>query len=105
MLVVRSDFGCHASEMVLGGLERGGELTKLSAWPKLRTMACVALAYCAESIDNQLLSAMYLALSRSLGVHVQQLGVLNTARGLAQVGNLVLGWRWSLMPGLPADLP
>lgn len=67
-------------------LERGGELTKLSGWPRLRTSAYVAIAYCAESVDNQLLNAMYLALSRSLGARVEQLGALNTARGLAQVG-------------------
>ena len=75
-------------------LERGGELTKLSGWPRLRTSACVAIAYCAESVDNQLLNAMYLALSRSLGARVEQLGALNTARGLAQVGREAVCVEW-----------
>jgi hypothetical protein len=62
----------------------------LGAWQKLRVTVVLAIAFSAEHCDTLLLSAMYLAVGRSLHISPSQLGTLSMWRGLVQVGDAVL---------------
>lgn len=50
----------------------------------------MAVAFTAEHADAMLLTAMYLALGRSLHISVSKLGTLTMYRALVQVGTLQL---------------
>ena len=58
----------------------------LTRWQQLRITAVMAVAFTAEHADSLLLSAMYLALGRSLDISVTKLGTLSMWRALIQVG-------------------
>jgi hypothetical protein len=57
----------------------------LTRWQQLRITAVMAVAFTAEHADSMLLSAMYLALGRSLDISVSKLGTLSMWRALIQV--------------------
>lgn len=57
----------------------------ITAWQRVRMTIVMAIAFTTEHAEAMLLSAMYLAISRSLDVTASQLGTLSMWRALVQV--------------------
>ena len=57
----------------------------ITRWQRIRITAVMAIAFTEEHADAMLLSAIYLAISRSLDSTVSQLGTLSMWQALVQV--------------------
>ncbi|CAL5221084.1 g3211 [Coccomyxa viridis] len=71
--------------------DRGPQLTspcgryrQMKLLSRLRITAVMAIAFTAEHADSMILSAMYLAIARSLGISMTQVGTLSTWRAIVQ---------------------